>query len=132
MQDVMSTILVNLEQVGIGILLFLAAYVSNMFLGAWRNVSLSGDNFDWTKIAQSIIKFVVLGLGIGLLSIAISVVPMYITYVGLEIAPETLESIDSLVIIGSFLTATLRYVVDCISKIKDLLGINNSNDIPVG
>ena len=126
MQEIFNTILMNLEQVGIGALLFLVAYVSNILLGAWRNVNINGDNFNWSKIGQSALKFVVLGLGIGLLSIVVSVLPVFITYIGIEIAPETLASIDAIVIVGAFTTATLRYVVDCIDKLKEVLGINQA------
>lgn len=126
MQEIFNTILMNLEQVGIGALLFLVAYVSNILLGAWRNVNINGDNFNWSKIGQSALKFVVLGLGIGLLSTVVSVLPVFITYIGIEIAPETLASIDAIVIVGAFTTATLRYVVDCIEKLKEVLGINQA------
>lgn len=126
MQEIFNTILMNLEQVGIGALLFLVAYVSNILLGAWRNVNINGDNFNWSKIGQSALKFVVLGLGIGLLSTVVSVLPVFITYIGIEIAPETLASIDAIVIVGAFTTATLRYVVDCINKLKEVLGINQA------
>ena len=126
MQEIFNTILMNLEQVGIGALLFLVAYVSNILLGAWRNVNINGDNFNWSKIGQSALKFVVLGLGIGLLSIVVSVLPVFITYIGIEIAPETLASIDAIVIVGALTTATLRYVVDCIDKLKEVLGINQA------
>lgn len=126
MQEIFNTILMNLEQVGIGALLFLVAYVSNILLGAWRNVNINGDNFNWSKIGQSALKFVVLGLGIGLLSTVVSVLPVFITYIGIEIAPETLASIDAIVIVGAFTTATLRYVVDCIDKLKEVLGINQA------
>lgn len=126
MQEIFNTILMNLEQVGIGALLFLVAYVSNILLGAWRNVNINGDNFNWSKIGQSALKFVVLGLGIGLLSTVVSVLPVFITYIGIEIAPETLASIDAIVIVGTFTTATLRYVVDCIDKLKEVLGINQA------
>lgn len=126
MQEIFNTILMNLEQVGIGALLFLVAYVSNILLGAWRNVNINGDNFNWSKIGQSALKFVVLGLGIGLLSITVSVLPVFVTYIGIEIAPETLASIDAIVIVGAFTTATLHYVVDCIDKLKEVLGINEA------
>lgn len=122
MNEIFQLILMNLEKVGIGVVIFLGAYVANMCLGAWRNVTIEGYDFDWKLIAQSIVKFVVIGVGIGLLSCVVSVLPAYATYVGIEIDDETLQTIDSLVIIGAFLTATIRYVTDAISKVKEILG----------
>ena len=116
-------ILMNLEKVGIGAALFLGAYLANMCLGAWRNVKIEGYDFDWKLVAQSAVKFVVLGAGITILSMVVSVIPAYISYVGIEFSAETLETIDSLVIIGAFLTATIKYCLDGIGKLKAILGI---------
>ena len=122
MNELMIMILANLERVGIGIVLFLGAYVANMALGAWRNVKIEGWAFDWQLIIDSAVKFVVLVLGIGLLSVVISIVPTYATYIGIEIAPEAIEFLDNVVIVGAFLTATVRYAKDAIEKLIVILG----------
>lgn len=122
MNNILILILTNLEKIGVGIGLFMGAYLANMGLGAWKNVKIDGSTFDWTLIKQSIVKFIVLILSIALLSIVVSVIPAYATYVGIEISQEVLETIDALVIIGAFLTATVRYVGDAVSKLKTILG----------
>lgn len=121
MVDVWSLVLVNLEKVGIGAALFLGAYLANMGLGAWKNVKVDGGSFDWKLIGQSILKFLVLIASIGVLSVVVSIVPAYATYIGVEIGAETMETIDSLVIVGAFLTATVRYIGDGVAKVKDIL-----------
>ena len=123
MQDITMLLLLNLEKIGFGAVLFLAAYLSNMCLGAWRNVKIEGYDFDWKLVAQSVVKFVVLGVGIAILSMVISVIPAYISYVGIELSAETLETIDALVIISAFLTATVKYCLDGIEKLKAILGV---------
>lgn len=122
MDNILILILTNLEKIGVGIGLFLGAYLANMGLGVWKNVKIDGSAFDWSLIRQSIVKFIVLILSIALLSIVVSVIPAYATYVGIEISQEVLETIDALVIIGAFLTATLRYTGDAIVKLKTILG----------
>lgn len=122
MENILILILTNLEKIGVGIGLFLGAYLANMGLGVWKNVKIDGSKFDWSLIKQSIVKFIVLILSIALLSIVVSVIPAYATYVGIEISQEVLETIDALVIIGAFLTATLRYTGDAIVKLKTILG----------
>lgn len=122
MNEIFNLVIFNLEKIGIGAILFLSAYVANILLGAWKNVKIEGYEFNWRLIAQSIIKFIVLGVGVGLLSIVISIIPMYLTYIGIEIGAETMETIDSMVIIGAFATATIKYVTDALSKIKAILG----------
>lgn len=123
MNDIMNLVIMNLEKVGIGAIIFALAYVSNIFLGIWRNVRIDGMQFDWKLLAESALKFVVLGLGIAILSVTVSILPQYATYVGIEIASETMEIIDSVVIVGAFLYATVRYVSDAIGKLKQILGV---------
>lgn len=122
MNNILILILTNLEKIGVGIGLFMGAYLANMGLGVWKNVKIDGSTFDWTLIKKSIVKFIVLILSIALLSIVVSVIPAYATYVGVEISQEVLETIDALVIIGAFLTATVRYVGDAVSKLKTIFG----------
>ena len=38
MTEIFQIVIENLEKVGIGALLFLGAYISNVCLGAWRNI----------------------------------------------------------------------------------------------
>lgn len=122
MNNIMMIVIANLEKVGIGASLFLGAYIANILLGVWKNVKIEGYDFNWELILQSLLKFVVLGLGVGLLSVVVSIIPMYLTYIGIEIGAETMETIDSMVIIGAFATATIRYIGDAIVKLKTILG----------
>ena len=122
MNALMSIVIANLEKVGIGALLFLGAYMSNVCLGAWRSVKIEGYDFDWKLIGQSLVKFAVLGLGIGLLSIVVSILPVYMTYVGVVIEDETMAVLDSIVIITAFVAACAKYIKDAYVKLKEILG----------
>ena len=121
MENIFALILINLEKIGIGISLFLGAYLANMGLGIWKNVKIDGSMFDWNLIKQSVVKFIVLIFSIALLSIVISIIPAYATYAEIEISQDILETIDALVIISAFLTAILRYTADAIGKLKTIL-----------
>ena len=122
MNEILLSMVDNLEKVGIGVLLFLMVYISNMALGAWRSVKIDGYVFDKKLILQSIVKFFVLGVGIALLAIVASLIPSYMIYTGVTIEEATVETIDNIIIIGAFLTATVRYWIDGISKLKEILG----------
>ena len=122
MTEIFQIVIENLEKVGIGALLFLGAYMSNVCLGAWRSVKIEGYDFDWKLIGQSLVKFAVLGLGIGLLSIVVSILPVYMTYVGVVIEDETMAVLDSIVIITAFVVACTKYVKDAYDKLKEILG----------
>lgn len=118
MNEMLALVLANLEKVGLGVALFCGAYVANMGLGAWKNVKIESGDFDWKLIGQSLVKFIVLILSLGLLSTVVSILPAYATYVGIEISGETMETIDSMVIIATFMAATIKYIADAITKLK--------------
>ena len=121
--DIITLVLLNLEKVGFGIAIFLGAYLSNICLGIWRNVKIEGYEFNWKMIGQSVLKFIVLGLGISLMSIVVSVLPEYMTYVGIDIADETMQVMDGIVIVTAFVTAACKYVKDAFQKLKDILSV---------
>lgn len=122
--DLLNIVLTNLEQVGIGIALFLGAYLSNMGLGAWRSVKVNGYDFEWKLIVESVVKFLVLGVSIALLSVVVTTIPLYASYIGIDLSEETVTTIDSVVIVSSFMTATVRYIADSLVKFKDILGVD--------
>lgn len=123
MQTVLLLIATNLEKVGCGVLIFVMCYIANMLLGVWKNVKVQGYEFDKTLILNSIIKFFVFGVAITLLSVSISVIPVYVGYIGIAIEEATLQAIDSTIIIGSFLTASFNYAKDALGKLKALLNV---------
>lgn len=123
MESFILLVLNNLEKVGFGVAMFLCAYLANIGLGAWNSVKIDGSAFEWRLIFQSVIKFILLGISIALLSCVVSLIPAYAAYIGLSIDPTTLETIDSIIIISSFLTATIKYTGDAVSKLKTLLTI---------
>lgn len=121
--DIITLVLLNLEKVGFGVAIFLGAYLSNICLGIWRNVKIEGYEFDWKMIGQSVLKFIVLGLGISLMSIVVSILPEYMTYVGIDIADETMQVMDGIVIVTAFVAAACKYVKDAFQKLKDILSV---------
>lgn len=123
MESFILLILNNLEKVGFGVAMFLCAYLANIGLGAWNSVKIDGSVFEWRLIFQSVIKFILLGISIALLSCVVSLIPAYASYIGLNIEQSTLDTIDSIIIISSFLTATIKYTSDAVTKLKTLLTI---------
>ena len=122
MEEIWNIICINLEKVGLGIGLFLVAFLANTILGIWKSLSIDNMKFDWHKLLQGFIKFGALALGIGLLTISMSLLPLYVDYVGITLEHEILETIDILIIITAFLIASIRYIKDALSKLKAILG----------
>lgn len=125
MENVIALVLSNLVKLGAGALIFLVAYLSNMGLGAWKNVSLDAGKFDWKLIFNSLIKYLVLVISTSGLCIVVTVTPAYIMYVGLNSESEYIDIannvISNAVIIGTFITGIYIYAKDGFDKLKALV-----------
>lgn len=121
MENLIMLVVENLNKVGMGAILFLLAYVANMGLGAWRSVKIDGYDFDWKLILGSVVKYLVLAASMGALCVVITLVPAYVTYVGLAIPDEYVDVISNLVIIGAFISGTCVYIKDGIDKVRDII-----------
>lgn len=121
MESIMLLIITNLGKIGIGALLFLVAYLSNMGLGAWKNVKLEGCKFDWKMVFNSLAKYLVLVISMAGLCIVVTVMPEYANYVGLAIPDEYIEVISNVVIITMFLTGIGIYVKDGLEKLRAII-----------
>lgn len=117
----MNLIVSNLYKIGIGAVLFLITYLSNMGLGAWRSVNIDGFDFDLRLIINSLIKYVVLVLSVAGLCISVTIVPEYANYVGLGVPEEYIEVMSNVVIIGAFLTGIYIYAKDGLEKLKEII-----------
>ena len=85
MQEIIDLILKNLYYVGIGVGIFLISYLSNMAFGIWYNVRVLEESFVWKKIAKSALKVLAVGVGIALLTIAITLVVPFAQLAGVPI-----------------------------------------------
>lgn len=121
MEGIISLVITNLTKIGIGAVLFLIAYLSNMGLGAWKSVRLDGYAFDMKLILNSIVKYIVLVLSVAGLCVVVTVVPEYTNYVGLGIPDEYIEVVSNIVIVGTFITGIYIYAKDGIDKLKEII-----------
>ena len=74
MEDFWQIVLANLQNVGIGLAIFVAAYLSNMSFGLYYNIKILGQEFEWSKILASVLKILAFGVGTCLLTLAISAI----------------------------------------------------------
>lgn len=114
-------VLSNLINVGYGVVLFIAAYLSNMLFSLWYNIKILLEPFDLIKLKNSGLKILCFGVGLSLLSLTISTLPEFANTVGWEIPEEFKEVFANLAIIGVFLLATSKYLLEAWNKMKAIL-----------
>lgn len=128
MDEVLKQILINLQHVGIGALLFLIAYGSNMGFSIYLNTKVLGESFDKSRIINSFLKILAFSIGATLLCIAITGIPIFANYVGFTIPDEYSEVFENLAVLGIFLIAACRYVLEGYSKMKQILGTKTNKE----
>lgn len=121
MNELLQTVLNNLTDVGIGILLFIMAYVSNMALSLYYNVKILQQPFDRTKLMDSALKVAAFGIGTGLLCVCITTIPAFATHVGFTIPEEYSAVFQDLAILAVFITSSIRYIVEAYNKFSKIL-----------
>lgn len=118
----------NLISVGIGLSIFIMAYVSNMCFSTYYNVRILGEQFEPSKLKMSGLKIVTFGLGTALLTMAITLILPWANQNGLNIPEEYTEVITTVAILGVCLTGSLKYILEAFTKMGKILNSGTSND----
>ncbi len=121
MGELAQTVLTNLTDVGIGVLLFVMAYVSNMALGLYYNIKVLNQQFDKSKLIDSALKIAAFGIGTGLLCVCVTTIPAFATHVGFVIPEEYSTVFQDLAILAVFITSALKYVIEAYGKFSAIL-----------
>lgn len=116
-----NIVLFNLQNAGIGLLLFILAYASNMCFSIYYNIKMLNQEFDKQRIIDSGFKILTFGLGTILLVVAITSLPLFATQVGYVIPSEYEELLSNLTILAVFIIATCKYGLEALTKLRLIL-----------
>lgn len=122
-----NELLNNLMNIGFAMLIFLCAYLANIAFSLWYNIKILNQKFDKGKIYASGLKILVFVVGLTLLCIAITALPIFANQVGWEIPDEYADVFANIVIIAAVLLVSSKYIKGAYSKFIAIL--NTSNDI---
>ena len=116
-----QTILHNLIEIGWAMLIFLCAYLSNMTFSLYYNIKVLTQPYDEEKIRNSAIKVLTFAVGLTLLCVSITALPIFADQVGWSIPEEYVSVFGDIVIIGAVLLVTVRYIKEAFSKLEAIL-----------
>lgn len=117
----LKTILHNLTNIGWAMLIFLCAYLSNVAFSMYYNIKILLQPFDKQKIINSGLKIAVFIIGLTLLCLAVTTLPLFASMIGWEIPAEYTDIFSDLVIIGAVLMVSCKYIVEAFTKFKAIL-----------
>lgn len=126
----LEAVLNNLINIGWAMLIFLAAYLSNVAFSLYYNIKVLLQPFDRNKAINSALKVAAFLVGLTLLCVSITTLPLFANQVGWAIPEEYTDIFADLVIIGAVLMVSCKYIVEAFTKFKAILQVkgNTEND----
>ena len=126
-----NAILYNLINIGWAMLIFLCAYLSNVAFSMYYNIKILLEPFDKQKVINSGLKIAAFVIGLTLLCLSITTLPLFADMVGWAIPAEYADIFSDLVIIGAVLMVSCKYILEAFTKFKAILDFKKedySND----
>ena len=117
----LNSILENLMSVGWSMLIFLAAYLANVTFSLWYNIKLQKEPFDRAKLIASAIKIVTFVIGLVLLCVCVTTLPLFANETGWTVPQEYSDIFADLVIIGAVLLVSCKYIKEAFGKFTAIL-----------
>lgn len=114
-------VLNNLMTTGIAILIMVTAYLSNVAFSLWYNINVLKMSFEKEKVFKSLTKLLCFCIGLALLCMSITTLPVFANYVGWTIPKEALDIFTPLAIVGIILYAAVRYIKEAYQTLKAIL-----------
>lgn len=116
-----NAVLYNLVNIGWAMLIFLCAYLSNMAFSLYYNIKILLEPFDKQKVINSGLKIAAFVIGLTLLCLAITTLPLFANMVGWTIPAEYADIFSDIVIIGAVLMVSCKYIAEAFTKFKAIL-----------
>ncbi len=116
-----NAILLNLINVGWAMLIFLCAYLSNVAFSLYYNIKILLQPFDVNKLINSALKVSAFVIGLSLLCVAITTLPLFADQIGWTIPEEYSDLFADLVILGAVLAVSCKYILEAFTKFKGIL-----------
>ena len=118
-----EAILNNLINIGWAMLIFLAAYLSNVAFSLYYNIKVLLQPFDRNKAINSALKVTAFVVGLTLLCVSITTLPLFANQLGWAIPEEYSEIFADLVIVGAVLLVSCKYIKEAFTKFKAILEV---------
>lgn len=108
-------------------LIFLSAYLANVTFSLWYNIKLLHEPFDREKLINSAYKIATFVIGLTLLCVALTTLPLFANEVGWAIPQEYTDLFADLVIIGAVLLVSCKYIKEAFVKFTEILNAGTSD-----
>ena len=127
-ETMLNAVLNNLINIGWAMLIFLCAYLSNVAFSLYYNIKVLLQPFDRQKMINSGLKVATFVVGLTLLCVAITTLPIYADQLGWAIPEEYTEIFADLVIVGAVLMVSCKYIAEAFTKFRAILQVKGDTE----
>lgn len=124
-----QAVIANLVTIGWAMLIFLAAYLANVTFSLWYNIKLQKEQFSREKLITSGLKILTFVVGLTLLCISVTTLPLFANEVGWAIPEEYSDLFADLVIIGAVLLVSCKYIKEAFTKFTAILNAGPADNV---
>ena len=127
-----QNIIENLVMIGWAMLIFLSAYLSNVTFSLWYNIKIQKEQFSRDKLITSALKIATFVVGLTLLCVSVTTLPLFANEVGWAIPSEYTDLFADIVIIGAVLLVTCKYIKEAFTKFVAILNTGSVENVENG
>lgn len=124
----LDAVLNNLIDIGWAMLIFLAAYLANVAFSLYYNIRILLQPFDKEKAINSALKVTAFVVGLTLLCVSITTLPLFAEQLGWAIPEEYTDIFADLVIVGAVLLVSCKYIKEAFTKFNAILQSKGETD----
>lgn len=124
-QIMLQQVLENFTNVGVGLIIFILAYLSNIAFSLYYNVKILGEPFDYHKLINSGLKVLSFCVGVASLVMVVTALPLFAEFVGFAIPEEYVEVFSTIAIISVPLFSACKYSLEAFNKMRVILSKEN-------
>lgn len=124
----LDAVLKNLIDIGWAMLIFLAAYLANVAFSLYYNIRILLQPFDKNKAINSALKVAAFVVGLTLLCVSITTLPLFAEQLGWAIPEEYTDIFADLVIVGAVLLVSCKYIKEAFTKFKAILQVKGDTE----
>ena len=124
----LNLILSNLCNVGVAVALLIVAWLANFSLSLYYNITLLKENWDRKKFLVGTGKLLSVCIGIALLTVAITALPVFFARMGIELPAGASDTVNIIVLITMFAVTAYKYITDAIETLKNILNYGGEEE----
>lgn len=106
---------------GIGIGIFLLAYISNVCFSLYYNIKILGQAFNKEQIWNSILKVITFIIGCSCLIVVVTGLPIFANQMGLPLPDEFVNNLTMVSVIGFPMYGAVKYAMMAFQEMKEVL-----------